>query len=107
MNRNIRAIAITYTPRLNRVAALMAIVVACSLLLYGIFLLEAVSSTAKRASAEREIKTITAELSSMQARYLAVTREVSPERAAALGFVKPTEVTTVYASSRPLTFSSK
>jgi|SRR3989344_806997 len=107
MKRTARAIALTFNPRLHRASALMAFLVVCSLLLYGIFLLEAVGSTAKRASAEREIRTITAELSTMQARYLAYTKEISPERAEALGFVTPTEVSTVYASSRPLTFSSQ
>ena len=107
MKRQAQAIAITYTPRLTRAAALMAAVVACSLLLYGIFLLQAVSSTAKRAAAEREIKTLTAELSTMQARYLGLTREVSPERATELGFVKPTEVSTVFAASpRPLSLTT-
>ncbi|MDP4020530.1 MAG: hypothetical protein Q8P58_00605 [Candidatus Adlerbacteria bacterium] len=101
--RNARAIAITYTSRLNHIAALLAAVVACSLLLYGLFLLQAVGHTAKRAEAGRETKALTSELSGMQARYLAYTREVSPERAAELGFVKPTEVSTVFASTpRPL-----
>ena len=108
MKRQARAIAIAYTPRLHRAAALMAAVVACALLLYGIFLLEAVSSTAKRADAGRENKALTAELSTMQARYLAYTKEVSPERAERLGFVKPTEVSTVFASNpRPLTLVSE
>ncbi len=106
MKRTARAIAIVYTPRLHRLTALLAFIVACSLLLYGIFLLEAVSSTAKRAAAEREVKAITTELSTMQARYLAYTKEVSPQSAAELGFVEPQEVSTVYASARPLTFSS-
>jgi hypothetical protein len=72
-------------------------------LLYGVFLLEAVGNTAKRSAAERETKTLTAELSTMQAEYLAYTKQVSPERAAQLGFVKPTEVSTVFAANaRPL-----
>ena len=103
MKRQARAIAIVYTPRLTRVAALLAAVTFCSLLLYGIFLLEAVGSTAKRAEAGREVKALTAELSQMQARNLAHTKTVSPERAAELGFVKPTQVSTVYAAAaRPL-----
>jgi hypothetical protein len=100
MNRKARAIAITYTPRLTRAAVIMAVVTVCSLLLYGIFLLEAVGATAKRADAGREVKQLTAELSSMQAHYLAYTKEVSPERAARLGFVKSTEVSTVVASDQ-------
>ena len=99
MTRPARAVALVYTPRLHQLSAIMAAIIACSLLLYGVFLLEAVGSTAKRASAEREIKTLTAELSTMQARYLAYTKEVSPERAAALGFVPSTDVSTVFATN--------
>lgn len=102
MTRHARAIAIVNTPRLYRAAAVMAAVTACSLLMYGVFLLEAVGSTAKRAEAGREIKALTAELSTMQASYLGFTKEVSSERAANLGFVKSTEVSTVYTSARPL-----
>ena len=103
MNNRARAIALTYTSRLTRAAALLACVTACALLLYGVFLLEAVGSTAKRAAAEREMKSLTVELSTMQAEYFAYTKEVSPERAAELGFVKPTEVSTVFAATpRPL-----
>lgn len=99
MKRQARAIAIVYTPRLHRASAVMAAIIATSLLLYGIFLLEAVGSTAKRASAMREIKTLTAELSTMQASYLTHTKAVSPERAEELGFVQSTEVTTVFATN--------
>lgn len=100
--------ALVYTPRLYRAAAIMAAVTACSLLLYGIFLLEAVGSTARRAHAEREITSVTSELSAMQARYLGFTKEVSPERAEELGFVKSTEVSTVYAAeARPLSLVAR
>ena len=97
--RHARAIALVYTFRLNRAAAIMAVITACSLLLYGVFLLEAVGSTAKRAHAEREMKALTAELSTMQARYLSYTKAMSPEHAEELGFVKPTEVSVVYATT--------
>lgn len=108
MTKYARAIAVVNTPRLYRAAAVMAAVTVCSLLLYGIFLLEAVGSTAKRAHAEREIKAVTSELSGMQARYLAHTKTISPEQAAALGFVKPTEVATVYAAAAsPLSLVSE
>jgi len=98
-----RTIALTYTPYVHRAATLFAAVIVCSLLMYGIFLLEAVSSTAKRAHAEREIKALTSELSTMQSQFLSYTREVSPERATSLGFVTPSEVSTVFAATpRPL-----
>ncbi len=107
-SRQAHSIAALYTPRLHRAAAAMAFIIACSLLLYGVFLLTAVSTTAKRASAEREIKTLTTELSTMQARYLAYTKEVSPERATELGFVKSRNISTVFASSpRPLTLGTE
>ena len=89
-------IAHTHTPYLTRAMALLAGVVALCVLFYGIFLLEAVGNTARRALAEREIRTLTSELSSLEQTYLSKTREMTLVRAHTLGFVTPAQVTTIF-----------
>lgn len=91
-------LAVRYTPHLKRAMAFFAAVVALSIFLYGIFLLEAVGNTARRSTAEREIRALTSTISSLEQTYLAQTREMTLERAHALGFVAPTAVTTVFAA---------
>ena len=92
-----KSIAITYTPVLNKVSALLAGLIALSVLLYGVFLLEAVANTAKRTAAEKQVRDLTAQTGALEAQYLALTQEMTPERAQELGFVTPKDVTTVYA----------
>lgn len=91
-----RRIAIKYNPYLTRMGALLALVIAVSALLYGIFLLEAVAHTAKRAAAEREVRELTAALGVLQAQELTLTRTVTPEYAYELGFTEPERVSTVF-----------
>jgi hypothetical protein len=92
-------IAIHYTPILKRTMAFFTAIVVLSVFLYGIFLLEAVGNTAERTSAERQIHALTSKVSSLEQAYLSQTREMTLERAAALGFVKPSIVTTVFATA--------
>lgn len=99
MKPNLRAIAITYTPHLRRARGFFALVIALSLFLYGFFLLEAVSHTASRTQAQREIKKITSVMSELEQTYLAATRQMTLDRAQALGFVTPATVATVYAGN--------
>lgn len=94
-----KSIAITYTPHLTRLSAIFAGVIALSALLYGIFLLEAVANTAKRASAEHQIAALTGKVSYLEAQYLTRTREITLESAQALGYVTLKSVTTVYANA--------
>jgi hypothetical protein len=93
-----KRIAIKYNPYLTRVGALLAVVIAVSALLYGIFLLEAVAHTAKRTSMGREIRELTSQIGMLQAESLALTRQITPEHARSLGFIEPSMVSTVYAS---------
>ena len=92
-----KSIAITYTPVLNKVSTVLAGLIALSVLLYGIFLLEAVANTAKRTAAEKQVRELTAQTGTLEAQYLSLTQEMTPARAQALGFVTPQKVTTVYA----------
>lgn len=94
----LKKIAIKYNPYLTRVGALMAVVIAVSALLYGIFLLEAVAHTAKRTNIGREIRELTSQIGMLQAQSLALTRKITPEHARSLGFTEPNTVSTVYAT---------
>ncbi|TSC69562.1 MAG: hypothetical protein G01um101456_121 [Parcubacteria group bacterium Gr01-1014_56] len=100
-------IARTHTPYLTRAMALLAGTLTLFVFLYGIFLLEAVGNTARRASAEREVRSLTSKVSQLEQTYLSLTRELTLERAHSLGFVAPAEVTTVFATaqSRSLTLN--
>jgi hypothetical protein len=94
-------IAFRYQPYLARVAAVLAIITALSLFLYGIFLLEAVAQAGARNSAERQIHTISSDLSVLEGQYLAQTQALTPERAQQLGYVAPKQVSTVVTTSAP------
>lgn len=92
-----RAIAITYTPHLQRSMALMGAVCALCLFIYGFFLLEAVAHTASRTEAQGKIESYTSKLSTLEETYLSATRNMTLDRAKELGFVSP-HVSTVYVS---------
>ncbi len=93
-----KSIAITCTPYLARMSAVLAAVIALSVLLYGVFLLEAVANTAKRTAAERAVRDITSRVSSLEGKYLAHTQTLTLARATELGFVVPADTATVFAS---------
>ena len=103
-----KSIAITYTPYLAKTSAALAAVIALSVLLYGIFLLEAVANTAKRSSAERQVRDLTSRVGLLEGEYLAHTRALTPQLAQEMGFVSPTSITTVFAAAgaRSLSASS-
>jgi hypothetical protein len=92
-------IALSYQPLLSRAAVVMACLCAISAFLYGAFLLEAVAHTAARASAERQVRDLSAKLSDLESTYLTSTQSLTPQRAQALGYVTPAVVTTVYADA--------
>lgn len=83
-----------------RATVFLCAAVAVSLFLYGAFLLTAVQHTAARAAAERSINSATARLSVLEERYLTQTQWLTRERAAALGFVAPARVTTVFSNAQ-------
>ncbi len=97
MKNNLQAVAISYTPHLRRAGALFGAVVALSLFLYGFFLLEAVAHTASRTQAQRQIQSLTSQMSGLEEKYLASTQHMTLELAGELGFAAPASVATVYA----------
>lgn len=83
----------------NRISAFCAAVIALCALLYGVFLLLAVTHTASRARAQAGIERSTAELASLEQRYLALQQQITPARAADFGLVKPASSATVFADA--------
>ncbi|HYF12928.1 MAG TPA: hypothetical protein VD928_01355 [Candidatus Paceibacterota bacterium] len=91
-----RTIAITYSTHLTRIMAVLAVITALSVFLYGIFLLEAVGNTASRARVQKDIRDVASRVSALEEVYLEKTRQITLKRAQDMGFVAPYEVTTVY-----------
>ena len=89
-----RALYIQHYAR--RFTALFAVIIVVSAFLYGAFLLIAVERTATRASAEAQIQSLSSDLGLLQSHYLDLTQALTPERAAALGFVTPSVAQIAY-----------
>lgn len=98
-------LALRYQPLLSRAAVVLACVCAISAFLYGAFLLEAVAHTAALTTAEEQIVALNAKLGDLEAQYLSQTESLTPDRATALGFVTPTDVTTVFANAESKSLS--
>ena len=92
--------AVTYQQYLPRIAAFLVVVIAVSAFLYGIFLLEAVGQAASRTTAERQIHELSSQLGVLEGQYLAATKELTPQRAAALGYIAPARVSTVVVDNK-------
>ncbi|HVY72911.1 MAG TPA: hypothetical protein VG984_02600 [Candidatus Paceibacterota bacterium] len=92
---------------LSRSIAALAAVCALSVFLYGVFLMLAVEHTAARTALQTQVDTIVLHLSTLETEYLQQTRELSPERAAELGFVAPTETAAVFTNSDARSLSLK
>ena len=90
---------------MNRTIAVLGVFCTLSVFLYGIFLLMAVTHTASRTGAERQINKISAHLGDIEMTYLTQQKTLTPERAAELGFVKSTTVSTVFASANSKTLT--
>jgi hypothetical protein len=97
INREIERVAVAYQPYLSRSVVLLAVVLAASVFLYSTFLLEAVAHTAAETTADAQLQSITEQLSTLENQYLTLTQALTPQKAAALGFVTPTAVASVYA----------
>jgi hypothetical protein len=97
-----------YDIYLTRAIAILAALCTLAVFLYGIFLLMAVAHTAARSTAQRKANEIAANLGDMDMQYLTQDRSLTPERAQALGLVRPSEVSTVYstAATRTLTINA-
>ncbi|MDE1924777.1 MAG: hypothetical protein KGH79_01170 [Patescibacteria group bacterium] len=91
--------ALRYQQLLSRAAVALACICAVSAFLYGVFLLEAVAHTAALQSAEAQVIALNAKLGDLESQYLAQTASLTPERAAALGFVVPADITTVFVTA--------
>ncbi len=92
-----------YDAYIRRIAALLAGVTALAVFLYGGLLLGAVAHTAGRTAAEKQVQHLSATISTLESAYLTETKALSAERAIALGFVMPTNMSTVYAGAGALT----
>lgn len=92
-----------YRTYAGRSVALLTGIAAVAVFLYGAFLLGAVAHAAGRTAAEREVRRLSAEVGALENSYLTAIKSLSPQRAAALGFVPPTGVATVYAGAAGLT----
>lgn len=96
-----RALAL-YDQHIGRIIALIAGVIAVSVFLYGALLLGAVSHAAGRTSAEDALRALSARVGALEGQFLSQTKALSPERAAALGYVEPILVATVFAGEPSL-----
>ncbi len=92
-----------YNAYIRRVVALLAGVIGLSVFLYGTLLLGAVSHTALRTSVQKQAQHLSGEVSVLESKFLNETKALSPEWAAALGFVSPQAVATIYAAADSLT----
>lgn len=92
-----------YNRHAGRIVALLSGILGLSVFLYGALLLGAVSHAARATAAEREVRQLSTAVSALESQYLSVTKALSPERAAELGFVPPMSVATVYAQAGGLT----
>ena len=88
-----------YNTYLARTAVVLTILCTISVFLYGIFLLMAVTHTAGRTAAERQITNLSANLGDMEMQYLTDQKSLTQERALALGYVTPSNISTVYANA--------
>lgn len=88
-----------YNLYVRRVVAVLVAIIVLSVFAYGALLLGAVAHASGRTAAESKIRTLSSAVSKMEGQYLAETRALSQEKAAALGFVAPVAVETVYANS--------
>ena len=91
--------------RLQRLTVLLCGVCALAVFCYAAFLLMAVAHAARITGAEQHIATLKTDVSKLQSEYLAATKALTPERAAALGFVVPEVVVAVYASTPALSLN--
>ena len=88
-----------------RAATILGGVCALSVFLYATFLLLTVTHAAGRTALERQINTIASEVSDMETQYLVATKDITPDKALALGFTQPSQVSTVFATAGALSLS--
>lgn len=86
-----------YNAYATRTTALLAALCLVSVFAYGTLLLMAVAHAASLAQIQDESVAIEGRVSTLQARYLAETKNLTLERAYALGYVEPVAETSVAA----------
>jgi len=105
MNSQAQTLALThlYTAR---AIALLGGVCALSVFFYATFLLLTVTHAAGQTAIERQINALAAHVSDMETQYLVATKDITPDKALAMGFVSPNQkqISTV-ASAEPLTLT--
>lgn len=109
MQHGTERVATMYQPYVSRTIVVLSIVLAVSIFLYSAFLLEAVAHAASKTVAEAQVRSIGVHLSTLESQYLALTQAITPQKAAALGFVQPAVVLSTYATSQAgsLSFQSR
>jgi hypothetical protein len=90
---------------INRAIALLAGVCALSVFLYATFLLLTVTHAASQTAIESQIQGLSAQVGDMETQYLVATKGITPDKALALGFTTPTDVSTVFATAGALSLS--
>ena len=89
----------------SRAATVLVGVCALSVFLYATFLLLTVSHAASQTAIERQIRALAADVGDMETRYLVATRDITPQKALALGFIAPEHVSTVFATAGAFSLS--
>lgn len=89
----------------RKLMAGLAVFISLCAFAYGALLLGAVAHAAHRSEAEGQIHQLSSAVSALESRYLQQTELLSPQAAAALGFVAPKQVSTVFISSQTLTLA--
>jgi hypothetical protein len=82
-----------------RLVAILGTLLVLSLCAYGVGILLMVQETAYRARAENTIRVLTGEVGVLEGKYLVAEESVTYERALALGFSEPEDVTRVARTS--------
>lgn len=83
---------------LSRFSVVLCTIIALSMFLYGALLLMAVSHTASRSAAERQMREVAAGISALETTYFQATKTITPELALERGFVPPASTVTVFAT---------
>ncbi len=98
-----RAYALART--FSRASAGLLIFSVLCVFLYCALLLLTVSHAAQRQKAQREIRELTANISSLESQYLAQTQDITARLGQELGMVEPAHTATVYTAARTLSMA--
>src|SRR4051812_38377423 len=88
-----------YQSIISRAIFILACICALSVLLYSVFLLEAVAHAASQTTAQKRIRDLSAQLGELEGQYLSHSQTLTLQKAKDLGYVVPTTVSTVFANA--------